>query len=73
VDDDPKKKGKVIHGLRVFGGNGSLGSICKEHKIDEIVISTSLIPDERIAQIRVDCQAQQVAIKRMTIHIESLN
>jgi UDP-GlcNAc:undecaprenyl-phosphate GlcNAc-1-phosphate transferase len=73
MDDDPKKNGKVIHGLRVFGGNGSLRSICNEHKIDEVVISTSRIPEERIDQIRVDCQAQQVALKRMTIHIESLN
>ena len=24
VDDDPLKKDKVIHGLKVFGGNGSL-------------------------------------------------
>ena len=24
LDDDPAKSGKVIHGLRVFGGNGDL-------------------------------------------------
>ena len=28
LDDDPAKSGKVIHGLRVFGGNGDLGSVC---------------------------------------------
>src|SRR4029079_2360321 len=40
VDDDPAKSGKVIHGLRVFGGNGDLGAVCAQHEIDEIVISS---------------------------------
>ena len=26
VDDDPLKKDKVIHGLKVYGGNGSLAN-----------------------------------------------
>src|SRR5262249_13227048 len=28
VDDDPLKNGRVIHGFRVLGGNGSLPAIC---------------------------------------------
>src|SRR5919205_1339647 len=34
VDDDPFKKGKMIHGLRVFGGNGHLRRICEEQQIE---------------------------------------
>ncbi len=26
IDDDPRKTGKLIHGLKVFGGNGSIKS-----------------------------------------------
>ena len=39
VDDDPLKKDKVIHGLKVYGGNGSLESICRQNKIQEILLS----------------------------------
>jgi UDP-GlcNAc:undecaprenyl-phosphate/decaprenyl-phosphate GlcNAc-1-phosphate transferase len=70
VDDDPFKKGKVIHGLRVFGGNGHLRRICEEQAVEEVLISSSRIDEERIAQIRRDCEDAQVTLKRMRIEIE---
>ncbi|MCA1558453.1 MAG: hypothetical protein LC731_07940, partial [Acidobacteria bacterium] len=73
IDDDPNKKGKVIHGLRVFGGNGSLQHICREQKIDEILISSSRFTRERIRQIQDDCRDSNVVLKRMRIKIEQLD
>ncbi|HEX8293570.1 MAG TPA: hypothetical protein VF570_17540 [Pyrinomonadaceae bacterium] len=70
VDDDPFKKGKVIHGLRVFGGNGHLRRICDEQQVEEVLISSSRIGDERIAAIRRDCEDAQVTLRRMRIEIE---
>lgn len=72
IDDDPNKKGKVIHGLRVFGGNGSLQSVCREQRIDEILISSSKFPKERIRQIQHDCRESDVVLKRMLIKIEQV-
>ncbi len=73
ADDDPNKKGKVIHGLRVFGGNGALKSICEEQRIAEVLISSTQISEERLAAILHDCEAAQVTLKRMRIQIEQLN
>jgi UDP-GlcNAc:undecaprenyl-phosphate GlcNAc-1-phosphate transferase len=70
VDDDPFKKGKMIHGLRVFGGNGHLGSICAEQQIEEVLISTSRIGDDRVREIRRDCEDARITLKRMRIEIE---
>jgi UDP-GlcNAc:undecaprenyl-phosphate GlcNAc-1-phosphate transferase len=70
VDDDPFKKGKVIHGLRVFGGNGHLRRICEEQQVEVVLISSSRIGDERVAQIRRDCEDAQVTLQRMRIEIE---
>ncbi|HEX8173610.1 MAG TPA: hypothetical protein VF543_00660 [Pyrinomonadaceae bacterium] len=72
IDDDPNKKGKVIHGLKVFGGNGSLQSICSEQRIDEILISSSKISKERIREIQQDCRQSNISLKRMLIKIEQL-
>jgi UDP-GlcNAc:undecaprenyl-phosphate GlcNAc-1-phosphate transferase len=72
VDDDPNKKGKVIHGLRVFNGNGSLQSVCREHHIGEVLISSSRFSDERISEILHDCHQAQVTLKRMRIRIEEV-
>ncbi|HKP72514.1 MAG TPA: hypothetical protein VJT82_06220 [Pyrinomonadaceae bacterium] len=73
VDDDPHKKGKVIHGLRVFGGNGALRHICEEQRVAEVLISSTQITDERLATILQDCDDAQITLKRMRIQIEQLN
>ncbi|HEX8145403.1 MAG TPA: hypothetical protein VF553_22735 [Pyrinomonadaceae bacterium] len=73
VDDDPRKKGKVIHGLRVYGGNGQLRSLCREQKVDEVLISSSQFSEERVKEILRDCEEEQIVLKRMRIKIERLS
>jgi UDP-GlcNAc:undecaprenyl-phosphate GlcNAc-1-phosphate transferase len=73
VDDDPLKKGKVIHGLPVFGGNGMLGTICKERGIEEVLISSRKISEERVRQIKRDCEEARVKLKRLRIQIEQIS
>jgi UDP-GlcNAc:undecaprenyl-phosphate GlcNAc-1-phosphate transferase len=71
-DDDPLKKGKVIHGLPVLGGNGSLHSICEEHRVAEVLISSPGIPDERLREIVHECNEARVGVRRMRIEFEPL-
>jgi FlaA1/EpsC-like NDP-sugar epimerase len=72
VDDDPAKYGKVIHGLKVFGGNGDLRAICTQHGIDEVLISSSRMTEDRLQEILGFCRNQEIAVKRMRITIEDL-
>ena len=72
MDDDPKKLGKVIHGLPVFGGNGLLHKILTQHNIQQVLISSPRIAADRIAEILRECESQNVEVKRMTITIESI-
>ncbi|MGI8493837.1 MAG: glycosyl transferase [Pyrinomonadaceae bacterium] len=70
LDDDPMKKGKVIHGLKVFGGNGSLSSICKDKEVEEILIASSKIEAQHLKEIREVCTAADISVKRAMIKIE---
>ncbi len=72
IDDDPKKQGKVIHGFRVFGGNGMLGQIVSDHQIEQLLISTPRISEERLAEIARECEVHSIELKRMSIRIESV-
>ena len=72
LDDDPAKSGKVIHGLRVFGGNGDLGSVCAQHEVDEVVISSMKMSEERIREVLQCCSEKQIVVKRMRITMEDL-
>ncbi|HEV8429169.1 MAG TPA: hypothetical protein VGQ41_14805 [Pyrinomonadaceae bacterium] len=72
LDDDPAKSGKVIHGLRVFGGNGELGTVCSQHEIDEVVISSMKMTEERIQEVLRTCSERQITVRRMRITVEDL-
>jgi FlaA1/EpsC-like NDP-sugar epimerase len=72
ADDDPLKKGAVIHGLRVHGGNGSLGRICEEQRVEEVVISSTRFSEERVREIVRDCAKVSVQVKRMRILFEQV-
>jgi UDP-GlcNAc:undecaprenyl-phosphate GlcNAc-1-phosphate transferase len=72
LDDDPGKSGKVIHGLRVFGGNGDIGQVCEEQQVDEVVISSLKMSDERVNEVLRTCSERQIAVKRMRIVMEEL-
>jgi UDP-GlcNAc:undecaprenyl-phosphate/decaprenyl-phosphate GlcNAc-1-phosphate transferase len=72
LDDDPAKNGKVIHGLKVYGGNGDLGQVCQQQEVDEVLISSSRMSEERLQKILGICRAQEICVKRMRITIEDL-
>ncbi len=73
VDDDPRKKDKLIHGLRVFGGNGSLRGVCREQRVNEVFISSAHFSHERVNEILRDCKEERVTLKRMHIKLEQLS
>lgn len=72
LDDDPAKNGKLIHGLKVYGGNGDLGSVCEQHGVDEMLISSSKMSKERIQEILASCRTHDILVKRMRITIEDV-
>ena len=67
------RKDKVIHGLKVFGGNGSLEAICNKNDVQEILISFRSISPERISEVRKMCQNSNIDLKRALLKIESVD
>lgn len=70
IDDDPQKRGRVIHGVRVLGSVESLGDVTGGVEIDEIVISTDKIPAERAAQLVRLTEPSGIRTRRMRIALE---
>lgn len=73
VDDDPLKKDKMIHGLRVFGGNGSLADICREREVQEILISFRRLSPDKLSRVKTICRDADVSLKRAQLKIESVD
>ncbi|MGI8733584.1 MAG: hypothetical protein ACR2LM_09830 [Pyrinomonadaceae bacterium] len=72
LDDDPAKNGKLIHGLKVFAGNGDLTAVCRQHGVNELLISSSKMSEERVQEIAQTCFEQEILVKRMRITIEDV-
>ncbi|MDQ3665361.1 MAG: glycosyl transferase [Acidobacteriota bacterium] len=72
LDDDPGKSGKVIHGLKVLAGNGDLTAVCKQYEVDELLISSSRMSEERVQEIVLRCNEEEITVRRMRITIEEL-
>lgn len=73
VDDDENKKGKIVHGLTVFDGNGTLAGICEEKKIDEILIAIRDLDVSKLKQLREISREHNVSLKRALIKIEPID
>ncbi len=65
LDDDPNKNGKVIHGLKVFAANGDLTVVCKQQDVEEVLISSSRMPEGRVQEILRRCNEQEITVRRM--------
>ena len=72
LDDDPAKSGKVIHGLKVLAANGDLTAVCKQHEVNELLISSSKMSEERVQEIVLRCSEEEITVRRMRITIEEL-
>ncbi len=73
VDDDPLKKDKVIHGLKVFDSDGSLADICRQKDVAEVLLSMRIIAPEKLKEIREVCRDTNIILKRAQIKIEPVD
>jgi UDP-GlcNAc:undecaprenyl-phosphate GlcNAc-1-phosphate transferase len=73
ADDDPFKIGSVIHGLKVYEGNGSLIDVCRDRAVDEVLISSAELAPERLDAIARACFEARIALRRMSILLERLH
>jgi UDP-GlcNAc:undecaprenyl-phosphate GlcNAc-1-phosphate transferase len=72
IDDDPLKKGKVVHGLTVFEGSRALVELCRTKDISEILLSVRGITPERLRELRQICDEAGVELKRAQLKIEPI-
>jgi UDP-GlcNAc:undecaprenyl-phosphate GlcNAc-1-phosphate transferase len=70
LDDDPQKRGRMIHGLKVLGPVEMLGEAKSAPEFDEIVISTDKISNERAALLVRLTELTGVRTRKMRIALD---
>jgi UDP-GlcNAc:undecaprenyl-phosphate/decaprenyl-phosphate GlcNAc-1-phosphate transferase len=72
VDDDPKKAGRLIHGLRVHPAE-LLPAVCEKLAVQEVIISTSNLSTTRRSRVIEQCDAIGLPLRQMQIELSLLN
>jgi FlaA1/EpsC-like NDP-sugar epimerase len=67
VDDDPRKIGRRMNGIPVWGPIAKLTILLEDKAIDEIVITTSHLSAESRRAITEACGDGQIRIRRATL------
>jgi FlaA1/EpsC-like NDP-sugar epimerase len=63
VDDDPRKRGLSIHGVKVLGTLGDTARVLKEAKIEEVVVAMPTAPGHVLRQIMEICKSMKIPSK----------
>src|SRR5205823_9497440 len=65
VDDDPRKRGDRIHGVKVIGTTDELAHILRDNKPDEVLIAIPSAPGTVRQQVVETCRAEDVPVKTL--------
>jgi FlaA1/EpsC-like NDP-sugar epimerase len=57
IDDDPRKIGTRIEGLRVLGNHDRIEEVCRKYEVDEIIIAVPSALPSRIRHIVEHCRS----------------
>jgi FlaA1/EpsC-like NDP-sugar epimerase len=61
IDDDPRKLGLRVQGVRVLGGRATLPRVLKERRVDEVMIAMPTAPGTVMQEIVSVCREAEVA------------
>jgi FlaA1/EpsC-like NDP-sugar epimerase len=65
LDDDPRKHGLRLKGVRVLGGRATLEQVAKKHRVEEVLIALPNATGPEITAILEHCRAAGVSAKRI--------
>jgi UDP-GlcNAc:undecaprenyl-phosphate GlcNAc-1-phosphate transferase len=67
LDDDPRKIGRHLHGIAIQGPISFLAKIIERDEVDEVIIASSRLAEERQRSIRSLCEAAGLTVRRATL------
>jgi UDP-GlcNAc:undecaprenyl-phosphate GlcNAc-1-phosphate transferase len=73
ADDDRDTHGSRVMGYPVLGGYDSLVTLIENGAVDQVVISTRLMDQNRLRELEGLCASSDVRLLRLQVHLESIS
>jgi FlaA1/EpsC-like NDP-sugar epimerase len=71
LDDDPYKRSTSVHGMPVLGGVDQLASLLAEQRVEQVVVSTSSLDEDRRAALLRQCAGAGVLVVQASLQFEA--
>jgi FlaA1/EpsC-like NDP-sugar epimerase len=72
LDDDPRKRGMRLHGIKVVGTTAEVGRVLDDLKPDEVHIAIPSAPGELRGQVVAACRERDVTVRTLPTVFELL-
>jgi FlaA1/EpsC-like NDP-sugar epimerase len=71
LDDDRHKRRTNVHGMPVLGSGDDLARLLAEQRVEQVVVSTSSLDDQRKAALLRRCEAAGVPVIQASLHFDA--
>jgi FlaA1/EpsC-like NDP-sugar epimerase len=72
LDDDSLKQGQTVQGLEVLGTGENLVRVCRQQDVDEVIVTTSTMPESRQRGVYRRCQEAGIPCTTFDVTVEPL-
>ncbi|MEF8817943.1 MAG: hypothetical protein V5A58_14220, partial [Salinibacter sp.] len=72
IDDDPLKQDRTIQGLKVRGTGDELVQVCRDHDVDEVIVTTTTMPKDRQQAVSRRCRDANIPCTAFNVTVEPL-
>jgi UDP-GlcNAc:undecaprenyl-phosphate GlcNAc-1-phosphate transferase len=73
LDDDPRKKGKIVFGLPVFGGRDAIATLVETRNIERMVIGSQMLGADAVRELQDCCDEVGVELLQLRFHLTPVN
>lgn len=63
VDDDPRKRGRSMHGVRVLGTRGDIPDLVARLSVDQVILAIPSAPGDLVRDVVACCEQADVILK----------
>jgi FlaA1/EpsC-like NDP-sugar epimerase len=63
IDDDPRKVGRSVHGIKVLGGRSAIPALVPRLEIDEVLLAIPSATSETIREVAALCEEADVPMR----------
>ena len=72
IDDDPRKRGMRLLGLKVLGSTDEIGRVLDEHKPNEVVVAIPSAPGVLRGRVVTACREREIRVRTLPTVFELL-